>query len=110
MDRFAYAIPIVCVLPFSLILTLTMCEAQRNDPCYFATILPDSVFFNCSYDSVIDGLLRQRLAWVFVFWFASYLWLVMHIFTQKPRRLSRTDTYVLLGFCFCFICFVEDYS
>lgn len=48
MDRFSYAIPIVCVLPITIIVCLSMCEAKRAEPCYFAHLLPDSVGYGGS--------------------------------------------------------------
>lgn len=43
MDWFSYVVPTMCVLPFSVILSLVFCEAHLNEPCYFADYIPDSV-------------------------------------------------------------------
>lgn len=42
MDRFSYVMPTVCVLPFTMLLSLAMCQAKSSEDCYFAHLLPDS--------------------------------------------------------------------
>lgn len=31
------------------------------------------------------------MAWIFLVWYLSYLWVVIHVFTQKSQRLAKTD-------------------
>lgn len=92
MERFSYAIPVALIVPCTVITVVAMCESKRRVACYYAGWIPDKMFLNCEYGSVASGLIADRIAWAWLLWFTSYLWLVSHIFTQKPSRLSRTDT------------------
>jgi hypothetical protein len=72
MDRFSYAIPIVCVLPVTIIICLSMCEAKRAEPCYFANMLPDTVKAFCKNGLSLDsscfcciGVLQLQLRLIF---------------------------------------------
>ncbi len=68
---------------------------EQVDECYFSDWMPESTFWNCEYGSVVQGLLLDKMGWAIMLWFSSYLWLVYHVFAQKPARLSRTDTSVI---------------
>ncbi|CDW54512.1 chitin synthase [Trichuris trichiura] len=92
MERFGYAIPIVAVLPVTIIFLLGIAERRKHQPCSFAAYLTDKFFWNFDYGDIMSGLIKKRFAWLWIFWFLGYLWIVSHIFTEHIKRLNKTDT------------------
>ncbi|KHJ45931.1 Chitin synthase [Trichuris suis] len=104
MERFSYAIPVVAVLPVTIIFLLGISERRKHQPCSFATYLTDKFFWNFDYGDVMSGLIKKRFAWLWIFWFLGYLWIVSHIFTEHIRRLNKTDTlFVMPMYLGCFV-------
>uniref|UniRef100_A0A5S6QWL1 chitin synthase n=1 Tax=Trichuris muris TaxID=70415 RepID=A0A5S6QWL1_TRIMR len=104
MERFSYALPVVAVLPVTIIFLLGISERRKHQPCSFANFLSDKFFWNFDYGDVLTGLVKKRFAWLWLFWFLGYLWIISHLFTEHIRRLNKTDTlFVMPMYLGCFI-------
>lgn len=93
MDWFAYAMPVTSVAPLTVAIVIAFCETRKRHICYFASWIPDKLFWNCDYGSdFLTNLVLDRFGWAWILWLLSYFWVISHIFSQKIGRLNRTDT------------------
>ncbi|KRZ76623.1 ER degradation-enhancing alpha-mannosidase-like protein 1 [Trichinella papuae] len=105
MGKFSYSFPVVVTVPFTVAILLSLGELRRLQPCFAVGWLTDKLYWNLSsYGQVWPDLLRDRAAWMWIFWFVSYLWIVAHLFAQQTLRLNKTDSlFVMPMYLGCFI-------
>ncbi|KRX19438.1 ER degradation-enhancing alpha-mannosidase-like protein 1 [Trichinella nelsoni] len=105
MGKFSYSFPVVVTVPFTVAILLSLGEVRRLRPCFAVGWLTDKLYWNLSsYGQVWPDLLRDRAAWMWIFWFVSYLWIVAHLFAQQTLRLNKTDSlFVMPMYLGCFI-------
>ncbi|KRZ24781.1 ER degradation-enhancing alpha-mannosidase-like protein 1 [Trichinella pseudospiralis] len=105
MGKFSYSFPVVVTVPFTVAILLSLGELRRLQPCFAVGWLTDKLYWNLSsYGQVWPDLLRDRAAWMWIFWFVSYLWIVVHLFAQQTLRLNKTDSlFVMPMYLGCFI-------
>ncbi|KRZ54036.1 ER degradation-enhancing alpha-mannosidase-like protein 1 [Trichinella nativa] len=105
MGKFSYSFPVVVTVPFTVAILLSLGEVRRLRPCFAVGWLTDKLYWNLSsYGQVWPDLLRDRAAWMWIFWFVSYLWIVAHLFAEQTLRLNKTDSlFVMPMYLGCFI-------
>ncbi|KRX61196.1 ER degradation-enhancing alpha-mannosidase-like protein 1 [Trichinella sp. T9] len=70
MGKFSYSFPVVVTVPFTVAILLSLGEVRRLRPCFAVGWLTDKLYWNLSsYGQVWPDLLRDRAAWMWIFWF-----------------------------------------
>ncbi|KRY30196.1 ER degradation-enhancing alpha-mannosidase-like protein 1 [Trichinella spiralis] len=70
MGKFSYSFPVVVTVPFTVAILLSLGEVRRLRPCFAVGWLTDKLYWNLSsYSQVWPDLLRDRAAWMWIFWF-----------------------------------------
>ena len=91
MQKISYAVPLMLNTPLTFGLLIGLCEIWHNNSCAFARGIPGYISFNCY--SKIGEVFSSNHLWIFVFWWASQLWITRHIWYPFAGRLSATDKY-----------------
>lgn len=94
----------VLVVPGTIALFVTFDTYQTEDVCFSQYFLPPYIFWNIDLD---DNFIEDRvspsittiifikfilqLAWVWVFWLVSQVWITFHIWFPQCERLARTE-------------------
>lgn len=90
IQRVAFALPILLTTPVALATALGMCWVRTDDPCAYGGKIPSYIFFDCPTMDA-SAVIGDAAAWVWLLWFLSQVWITMHIWIPKSRRLASTE-------------------
>ena len=91
IQTFSFAIPIVMVMPVCILLLILGCGARANDSCVFIDFLPNNLFFECPKLGDFFTYTWESYLWLYLIWFASFLWVTYHIWFPRSTRLASTE-------------------
>ncbi len=68
------------------------CGMRGDDECAFSGWgIPNYLFFECPAVGDYLEYLWQEQMWLWIIWFASQLWITVHIWFPKSPRLASTE-------------------
>ncbi|KAK3909060.1 Chitin synthase chs-2 [Frankliniella fusca] len=92
IQGFSYAFPVSLTVPVTISLAIAACGLRKDDPGYFASILPSYIFFKSpDLDDLNNFVFGDHQAWVWLLWLLSQTWITLHIWTPKCERLATTE-------------------
>lgn len=91
IQQFSYAFPVNLTVPITITCLIALCGLRNADPCFFHGTIPDYLFFESPPVFRISDLASRQMAWAWLLWLFSQVWITLHLWTPRCERLACTE-------------------
>ena len=89
IQRWSFALPISLVTPVCISTLAPLCYYKLQDPCNYSSTFPKHLFYECP-EEVSGAWFGENLAFMWLLFYFSHVWITFQIWTPKNKRLAET--------------------